>query len=94
AGFSCMVVATAAEGMDERFLGRIIDEKFIEEIRELSIRYGVNISGEGGEYETIVLDCPIYKYRLKIVDAEIKSFGEKKVYEIKEIKLQKKYNHI
>ncbi|MBC7081048.1 MAG: diphthine--ammonia ligase [Thermoplasmatales archaeon] len=94
AGFSCMVVAVAAGGMDERFLGRIMDEKFIEEMKELNERYGVNISGEGGEYETLVVDCPIYKYRMKIIEAEIKSFGGKKVYEIKKIRLQKKYNHI
>ncbi|MBC7128596.1 MAG: diphthine--ammonia ligase [Thermoplasmatales archaeon] len=94
AGFSCVVVATAAEGMDERFLGRAIDERFIDELRKLSTKYGVNISGEGGEYETLVVDCPIYRYRIEIVDAEIKSFGDKKVYEIKKIRLQKKYNCI
>ena len=90
AGFSCMVVAVAAEGMGSAFLGRIIDEKFLKQIKELNRRYGVNMGGEGGEYETLVVDCPIYKYKIEVVDAEVKSFGEKKIYEIKEARLQKK----
>ncbi|ETO13793.1 hypothetical protein RFI_23576, partial [Reticulomyxa filosa] len=35
--------------------------------------FGMNVCGEGGEYETLVLDCPyLYRYyRIQIVDCEI-----------------------
>ncbi len=29
-------------------------------------RYGVNVCGEGGEYETFTLDCPLYKKRINL----------------------------
>ncbi|OIR58704.1 MAG: diphthine--ammonia ligase [Amphiamblys sp. WSBS2006] len=34
----------------------------------LSEKHGVNVCGEGGEYETITLDCPLYKKKI-VVDA-------------------------
>jgi diphthine-ammonia ligase len=27
-------------------------------------KYGVNVCGEGGEYETFTLDCPLFKKRI------------------------------
>ncbi|MDI6691181.1 MAG: TIGR00289 family protein, partial [Candidatus Bathyarchaeota archaeon] len=32
--------------------------------------YGVSVVGEGGEYETLVLDAPFFKKRIRIVEAE------------------------
>ena len=29
-------------------------------------KYGVNVCGEGGEYETFTLDCPLFHKRLKM----------------------------
>lgn len=34
-------------------------------------KYGMNICGEGGEYETFTLDCPLFKKRIVIVDSQI-----------------------
>lgn len=28
---------------------------------ELNKKFGVNVCGEGGEYETLTLDCPLYQ---------------------------------
>ncbi|CAB1331072.1 unnamed protein product [Coregonus sp. 'balchen'] len=33
---------------------------------KLSEKYGVHVCGEGGEYETFTLDCPLFKKRLVI----------------------------
>ncbi|KAG8449586.1 hypothetical protein GDO86_016291 [Hymenochirus boettgeri] len=36
---------------------------------KLSDRFGVHICGEGGEYETLTLDCPLFRKRI-VVDSE------------------------
>lgn len=34
-------------------------------------KYGLNVCGEGGEYETFTLDCPLFKKRLVIDEKEL-----------------------
>ncbi|KAG5513960.1 hypothetical protein PMAC_000582 [Pneumocystis sp. 'macacae'] len=34
-------------------------------------RYDLNICGEGGEYESLVLDCPIFQKRIKILRSQV-----------------------
>jgi diphthamide synthase (EF-2-diphthine--ammonia ligase) len=36
----------------------------------LNRRYGISLVGEGGEYETLVLDAPFFKKRIEIIEAE------------------------
>lgn len=81
--FVIMMTAVAADGLDERWLGRIIDKKAFSELRELSKKYKFNLAGEGGEFETLVLDCPLFKKRLKIIEAEKKWNKDSGVYVIK-----------
>lgn len=64
AGFEIVVVGVFAEGFGESWLGRIIDEQFIDEIVKLHKKHGVNAAGEGGELETLVIDGPLYKKKL------------------------------
>lgn len=68
AGIRAMIVATAAEGLGREHLGRSLDAGFIREIEGLSRRLGVNISGEGGEYETLVLDSPLHREALHVME--------------------------
>ena len=64
-GFRVMVVAVAAAGLGEEWLGRVIDEDAVIELDALKQRYGVHPAGEGGEMETLVLDCPLFMKRLQ-----------------------------
>ena len=34
-------------------------------------KYGINVCGEGGEYETFTLDCPLFVKKLVIEEKEI-----------------------
>ena len=45
-------------------------------VKELEKRFGVNVAGEGGEFESLVLDAPLFRKRLEIVDSKIVSEGE------------------
>ncbi len=56
-GIKAMIVSVSAEGFDDNDLGKIINENYIEELESKNLKYGINISGEGGEYETFVLGC-------------------------------------
>jgi len=64
--FEAVIVSVSAMGLDESFLGRKIDENCIEDLKKLNKKYGVHMAGEGGEFETFVLDAPLYRFKIKI----------------------------
>jgi len=66
AGFEIIITAVAAEGFDESWLGRKIDNEAIKDLEQLNKKFGVNPVGEGGEYESIVLSGPIFKKKIQI----------------------------
>ncbi len=49
------LVSVSAEGLGEDMLGKVIDEVLLEKLTGLWQRYKINISGEGGEYESLVM---------------------------------------
>lgn len=63
------VIFTRVAGLDKRFLGRRIDCNVVEELENL--RGYVNPAGEGGEYETLVLNMPLFKRRIKILNYSV-----------------------
>ena len=69
-GFEIIMTGVFAEGLDESWLGRKIDLKAVEELKELRKKYGINLAGEGGEFETLVLDCPLFKKKIEILEAK------------------------
>ncbi len=69
-GFEVIITSVSAEGLDESWLGRVIDEDLLEELKVLNEKYGLHMAFEGGEAETLVLDGPIFKKRLNILDSE------------------------
>jgi ABC transporter with metal-binding/Fe-S-binding domain ATP-binding protein len=66
AGFEIMIVQVAAAGLDESWLGRRLDAAALAELRELNDAYGVHVLGEGGEFETLVVDGPHMDRRIDI----------------------------
>src|SRR3989344_4336833 len=59
--FKFKIVKVAADGLDNSWLNKIIDKKTLPELIELSKKYKFSVSGEGGEFESEVLDCPLFK---------------------------------
>jgi diphthine-ammonia ligase len=89
-GFEIIITAVAAEGFDESWLGRKIDEKCLQDLIELNKKYGVNVCGEGGEFETLVLDCPLFSRKLEITRAEKVWKDDSGVYKIEDAKFADK----
>lgn len=61
-----IIDAVSAEGLTKDMLGLKIGRNEIELLESLSVRYGINPAGEGGEFETLVVNAPIFKKRIAI----------------------------
>jgi ABC transporter with metal-binding/Fe-S-binding domain ATP-binding protein len=70
AGFIIKIVGIFADGFDENWLGRTIDNKTYEKLQKMEQQNGINIAGEGGEYETLVVDGPIFQKKLILTETE------------------------
>jgi diphthine-ammonia ligase len=68
-----IIVVTAAEGLDEHFLGAHIDDALIRRLKHVADFYRINLAGEGGEYETLTLDAPFYSHPVTYTTSEIHS---------------------
>jgi ABC transporter with metal-binding/Fe-S-binding domain ATP-binding protein len=72
AGFNILIVGVFAQGFNEQWLGRTIDEHAIKELNKIRKNYSINTAGEGGEFETLVVDGPIFQKKLVIDETEKK----------------------
>ncbi len=62
AGLDIRLVHLAAEGLGPELLGARLDLPLLE--RLASRARGPNVAGEGGEYETLVVDAPFFRQRI------------------------------
>lgn len=69
--FIVVITGVFAYPLDEKWLGKIIDEKFIQQAKTLYGSYKINPAGEGGEFETFVLNCPLFTRALKVKEKKI-----------------------
>ena len=65
-GFQVMITSVSCEGLDEGWLGTVLDEASLRCLAELAERYRFNVEGEGGEYETLVIAGPHLPGRLEV----------------------------
>ena len=69
-GFRVIISGVFSEPFDERWLGREIDPAAIRELKQARERWKITLTGEGGEYETSVLDAPFFHKKIIINKAE------------------------
>jgi len=68
--FEVIITGVYAYGFSKDWLGKKIDAETVEALADLNRRFGVSMVGEGGEYETLVLDAPFFIKKLRIIEAE------------------------
>lgn len=73
--FEIIISGVAAYPLDKKWIGRKIDAGFIAEVKTLSEKYKLNPAGEGGEFESLVVSCPLFKKKLKFKIADITGEG-------------------
>ena len=86
-GFQAIVVAIISEILEERWLGREIDDEFVNEITTFE---SITPCGEAGEYHTLVIDGPIFKKKIKILDSKIVQRKEHRLLDISRCILEDK----
>jgi len=92
--FEIFILAIASYPFTKNTLGKLIDKKMKNELLEISDKYKISPVGEGGEFESFVLDSPLFKHKLEIKKSEkimeSENCGFIHIEEIIEIKKQEK----
>jgi len=88
--FDVIIIGVFAYGLDD-FIGRKVDKKFIDDIKILNEKYKISPCGEGGEFESFVLDADFFKKKLKIEKSHVEKDKEGgKILILDKIKIVKK----
>ncbi|MFQ5919530.1 MAG: diphthine--ammonia ligase [Thermoplasmata archaeon] len=88
AGFSILIVAVSAEGLGPSWLGRTLNEEAIRDLQRLHDTYGVHLAGEGGEFETWVVDGPNFRARIDVRQADAHWEGTSGTYVVRKAALE------
>lgn len=89
-GFVVMVVSVSALGLDRSWLGRILDDEAVDELVALGRKYRFHVGLEGGEGETFVLDCPLFKQRIEVLESDAHWRGDSGYLQITKARLVEK----
>ena len=89
-GYEIILVGVFADGLTPDLLGKKFDAELIKKLKEIKKKTRIHLAGEGGEYETFVLDGPMFKKRLEIVDSEIIKEKNSAVLKIKKLEIVEK----
>ncbi|EKM59139.1 uncharacterized protein PHACADRAFT_86977 [Phanerochaete carnosa HHB-10118-sp] len=69
AGLEAVIIKVAGIGLTADHLGKTLSQMSAT-LLKLNSLYGSHICGEGGEYETLTLDCPLFRHKIRLVDTE------------------------
>ncbi|MGI0092336.1 MAG: diphthine--ammonia ligase [Nitrososphaerales archaeon] len=90
-GYRFILTSVSAAGLDAGWLGKEIDQDSARALIELSSKFRFNAALEGGEGETLVLDCPIFpRNRIRIVGSRKIWNGYQGRLEIMKAELERK----
>jgi diphthine-ammonia ligase len=88
AGLDIRLVQVAAEPLGPDLVGRRLDLPLLEELERRSARVRpIQVAGEGGEYETLVVDAPFFGSRLELQGESIERRGGATRMTIREARL-------
>ena len=87
--FKFIITSVTSAGLDETWLGREITRYDVEQLERLSTKHGFNLTFEGGEAETFVLDCPLFYSPIVITKANKIWDGYRGRFEITDAVLEK-----
>ena len=67
-GFETIIVVTKSDLLGEEWLGRKVDLDFLKHLDKLRETKNITPCGESGEYHTFVIDGPLFKQRVEIME--------------------------
>jgi len=89
-GFKVIISGVFAFPLDETWLGKQLDTNMIDKLVNLQGKYGLSPSGEGGEIETTVLDAPMFRKKIEILEAKNEFKGNSGTFKILSARLTPK----
>ncbi|XP_062580871.1 uncharacterized protein LOC134242764 [Saccostrea cucullata] len=66
---TAVLIKVASLGLDPKHLGKTLGEMY-PHLKKMKEKYQLNVCGEGGEYETFTVDCPLFEKRIVIDEVE------------------------
>jgi len=85
--FEVMVVGIASDGLYKEWLGKIIDEKALNKLKQLKEKFKFHLAFEGGEAETFVTNCPLFHKKINVIKGKKIWEGNSGRYIIEKIRL-------
>jgi ABC transporter with metal-binding/Fe-S-binding domain ATP-binding protein len=86
-GFEIIITACNALGLNEKWLGKKLALKELNDLLQLRKKYGLSVAFEGGEAETFTLAGPNFKKRLMIAKATPHWSGDSGYLELEDVRL-------
>ena len=68
-GFEFIITSVSSDGLDQSWLGKKIGHSELSDLQNLSKKFQFNLNFEGGEAETFVINCPLFKNKIKIINS-------------------------
>ena len=89
--FSIIITSVSSMGLNKELLGKEISREIIETLSQSGSE--LSLVGEGGEFETFVLDAPFFPSRIRILDSKVHwdEFRQDGYYEIIKAEIEPKY---
>lgn len=87
-GFRVVVSGVFSAPFEESWLGRELNRQAISELKGYARDYRITLTGEGGEYETLVLDAPFFQKRIVIEAARTHYCNYHGLLEVKRARLE------
>ena len=63
------IIKVASIGLDKSHVGKQASE-LLPHFKSINKKFGFNVCGEGGEFESLVTDCPLFAYRIQVDSSE------------------------
>lgn len=85
-----IISGVSAAPFDESWLGRPLDWEALAELGHYARKYRITVTGEGGEYETLVLDAPFFQKRIVIEESETRFRNHRGILGVKRARLEER----
>jgi diphthine-ammonia ligase len=85
--FQTIISGIFAYPLDEKWLGKEFNTSIIQKLLRLQEEFGISPSGEGGEIETTVLDAPLFKQKIEIINFTVEAKGNSGIFRIDQAQL-------
>jgi ABC transporter with metal-binding/Fe-S-binding domain ATP-binding protein len=86
--FEFIMTSVSCDGLDQSWLGKKITRSDLDELIKISEKHGFNLSFEGGEAETLVVNCPLFSAPIEIMESKTHWDGYRGRFEISQAKIK------